>query len=130
MALAQQTADQAIADARREADETLGRARREAEEILGKARRQADQIVSEARSRAEALDRLTSLFGLEHVLVELSPRPGAGTTNASLAGLAAVHGLDVVAVGDFEDATTAVDSIAKGDTGDLSTCEDVVDAAG
>ena len=25
---------------------------------------------------AEALDRLTSLFGLEHVLVELSPRPG------------------------------------------------------
>lgn len=57
LALAQQTADQAIADARREADETLGRARREAEEILGKARRQADQIVSEARSRAEALDR-------------------------------------------------------------------------
>ena len=26
---------------------------------------------------AEALDRLTALFGLEHVLVELSPRPGA-----------------------------------------------------
>ena len=57
LALAQQTADQAIADARREADETLGRARREAEEILGKARRQSEQIVSEARARAESLER-------------------------------------------------------------------------
>ncbi|NPC44078.1 error-prone DNA polymerase [Nocardioides sp. zg-1230] len=54
---------------------------------------------------AEALDRLTSLFGLEHVLVELSPRPGADTTNASLAGLAAVHGLDVVAAGNVHHAT-------------------------
>src|SRR5689334_15649230 len=40
---------------------------------------------------AEALDRLTSLFGLEHVLVELSPRPGADTTNAALARLARGH---------------------------------------
>src|SRR6478736_5773964 len=54
---------------------------------------------------AEALDRLTSLFGLEHVLVELSPRPGADATNASLAGLAAVHGLDVVAAGNVHHAT-------------------------
>jgi error-prone DNA polymerase len=54
---------------------------------------------------AEALDRLTSLFGLEHVLVELSPRPGAGTTNASLARLAAVHGLDLVAAGNVHHAT-------------------------
>ena len=57
LALAQQTADQAIADARREADETLGRARREADDILGKARRQAEQITSDARARAEALER-------------------------------------------------------------------------
>jgi hypothetical protein len=57
LALAQQTADQAIADARREADETLGRARREADEILGKARRQAEQITSDARARAESLER-------------------------------------------------------------------------
>ena len=54
---------------------------------------------------AEALDRLTSLFGLEHVLVELSPRPGADATNASLARLAAVHGLDVVAAGNVHHAT-------------------------
>ncbi len=54
---------------------------------------------------AEALDRLTALFGLEHVLVELSPRPGASATNARLAGLAAVHGLDVVAAGNVHHAT-------------------------
>ena len=54
---------------------------------------------------AEALDRLTSLFGLEHVLVELSPRPGADATNAALARLAAVHGLDVVAAGNVHHAT-------------------------
>ncbi|KRF34167.1 error-prone DNA polymerase [Nocardioides sp. Soil805] len=54
---------------------------------------------------AEALDRLTSLFGLEDVLVELSPRPGADATNASLARLAAVHGLDVVAAGNVHHAT-------------------------
>jgi DivIVA domain-containing protein len=55
--LAQQTADQAIADARREADETLGRARREADDILTKARRQSEQITSDARARAESLER-------------------------------------------------------------------------
>src|SRR5689334_15869822 len=54
---------------------------------------------------AEALDRLTSLFGLEHVLVELSPRPGADTTNAALARLARGHGLDVVAAGNVHHAT-------------------------
>ncbi len=57
------------------------------------------------RAASEALDRLTALFGLEHVLVELSPRPGAGATNASLARLAAVHGLDVVAAGNAHHAT-------------------------
>jgi len=57
LALAQQTADQAIADARREADETLGRARREADDILTKARRQSEQITSDARARAESLER-------------------------------------------------------------------------
>jgi len=54
---------------------------------------------------AEALDRLTSLFGLDDVLVELSPRPGSDATNAALAGLAAVHGLDVVAAGNVHHAT-------------------------
>ncbi|GAA2109929.1 error-prone DNA polymerase [Nocardioides furvisabuli] len=54
---------------------------------------------------AEALDRLTALFGIEHVLVELSPRPGADAANAALARLAAVHGLDVVAAGNVHHAT-------------------------
>jgi len=57
LSLAQQTADQAIADARREADETMNRARREADEILAKSRRQAEQIIGDARARAETLER-------------------------------------------------------------------------
>src|SRR5690349_15986007 len=57
------------------------------------------------RAAAEALDRLTARFGLDDVLVELSPRPGSDLTNASLAGLAAVHGLDVVAAGNVHHAT-------------------------
>jgi DivIVA domain-containing protein len=57
LTLAQQTADQAVADARREASETLGQARREAGDILGKARHQAEQITNDARSRSEGLDR-------------------------------------------------------------------------
>jgi DivIVA domain-containing protein len=57
LSLAQQTADQAVADARREADETLSRARREANEILSKARHQAEQVTSDARARSENLDR-------------------------------------------------------------------------
>jgi DivIVA domain-containing protein len=57
LSLAQQTADQAVADARREASETLGQARREASDILGKARHQAEQITNDARARSENLDR-------------------------------------------------------------------------
>ena len=55
LVLAQQTADQALADARRGAGETL--ARRTADEILGKARSQAEQITSDARAVAESLQR-------------------------------------------------------------------------
>ena len=36
------------------------------------------------------------------------------------------EGLTVVPVGDFDDATEAVDDIAKGETADFATCEDVV----
>jgi DivIVA domain-containing protein len=57
LSLAQQTADQAVADARREAGETLGQARAEASGILGRARHQAEQITSDARARSESLDR-------------------------------------------------------------------------
>ena len=57
LVLAQQTADQALADARRGAGETLGRARRAADEILGKARAEAEQITSDARAIGESLQR-------------------------------------------------------------------------
>jgi len=57
LSIAQQTADQAVTDARREAGETLGQARREASDILSKARRQAEQIASDAQARSESLDR-------------------------------------------------------------------------
>jgi hypothetical protein len=56
LSLAQQTADQAIADARREAEETLGRTRRACDEVMTKARRQAEQITGDARSRAVSLE--------------------------------------------------------------------------
>ncbi|MFD1949053.1 error-prone DNA polymerase [Nocardioides aestuarii] len=61
---------------------------------------------------AAALDRLTALFGLENVLVELSPRPGVDTTNGALARLAAVHGLDVVAAGNVHHATPRAHRLA------------------
>ena len=58
---------------------------------------------------AEELDRLTARFGLDHVVVELSPHrlPDVDATNATLAGLAAVHGLPVVAAGNVHHATPA-----------------------
>ncbi|WP_340540641.1 error-prone DNA polymerase [Nocardioides sp. GXZ039] len=65
------------------------------------------------RAAAAELDRLTALFGLEHVLVELSPRPGAGETNAALAALARTHGLDVVAAGNVHHATPARHRLAS-----------------
>jgi DivIVA protein len=52
LALAQQTADVAIADARREAEFTVSQAQREAEEILREARRQAQQILAKAQRQA------------------------------------------------------------------------------
>ena len=80
LVLAQQTADQALADARREAGETLGRAHRAADEILGKARNQAEQITSDARGVAESLQRDTqeryhqALSSLVHEREELERR--------------------------------------------------------
>jgi error-prone DNA polymerase len=59
------------------------------------------------RAAAEELDRLTALFGLDHVVVELSPLPGphVDETNDLLADLARVHGLPVVAAGNVHHAT-------------------------
>ena len=58
---------------------------------------------------AEELDRLTARFGLDHVVVELSPHrlPDVDATNEALAGLAGVHGLPVVAAGNVHHATPA-----------------------
>jgi DivIVA protein len=52
LALAQQTADQAVSDARREADATLVQARHEADTILKKARREAKDIRAKAQRQA------------------------------------------------------------------------------
>jgi len=57
LSLAQQTADQALADARSEADEMLLRAGRDAGNVLTVAMRQAKQITGDARARAESLER-------------------------------------------------------------------------
>ena len=57
LSLAQQTADQAVADARREAGETLDKARLEADEVLANARRQAEQITGDAQAHAQGLER-------------------------------------------------------------------------
>ncbi len=65
------------------------------------------------RAASVELDRLTSLFGLEHVLVEISPHPGADDTNAALARLARTHGLDVVAAGNVHHATPRAHRLAS-----------------
>ncbi|MXG91138.1 error-prone DNA polymerase [Nocardioides flavescens] len=59
------------------------------------------------RAAAEELDRLTGLFGLDHVVVELSPSPHPETdeTNALLADLARAHGLPLLAAGNVHHAT-------------------------
>jgi error-prone DNA polymerase len=61
------------------------------------------------RAAAEELDRLTDLFGVDHVVVELSPNPhpAADETNEVLAGLAGDQGLAVVAAGNVHHATPA-----------------------
>ncbi|MCW2758871.1 MAG: polymerase subunit alpha [Nocardioidaceae bacterium] len=56
------------------------------------------------RAAAEELDRLVRLFGSEHVVVELSPQPGADETNDLLAGLARAQHLPVVAAGNVHHA--------------------------
>jgi error-prone DNA polymerase len=63
----------------------------------------------------EELDRLTRLFGIDHVAVELSPspHPAADETNGLLAGLAADHGLPVVAAGNVHHATPASARLAS-----------------
>jgi hypothetical protein len=52
LALAQQTADQAMMDTRREADQMLVQARHEADTILKKARREANEIRGKAQGQA------------------------------------------------------------------------------
>jgi hypothetical protein len=52
LALAQQTADQAVMDARREARDRIALAQREADEILREARREAEEIRAKAQRQA------------------------------------------------------------------------------
>jgi DivIVA protein len=52
LALAQQTADQAVSDARREAEFTVSQARREVDEILREAHREAAEIRAKAQRQA------------------------------------------------------------------------------
>jgi len=52
LALAQQTSDQAISDARREAEFTVSQAQRKADEILREAHREAELIRAEAQRQA------------------------------------------------------------------------------
>ncbi|WP_232678654.1 error-prone DNA polymerase [Nocardioides sp. R-C-SC26] len=68
--------------------------------------RQALDLGGESAA-AEQLDRLTALFGLDNVVVELSarPHPLAQETNRRLADLAGVHGLATVATGNVHHAT-------------------------
>ncbi|EFQ83062.1 DNA polymerase III, alpha subunit [Aeromicrobium marinum DSM 15272] len=58
---------------------------------------------------AAELDRLTALFGLDHVVVELTHHglPDDSRRNDALASLAADHGLPVVATGNVHHATPA-----------------------
>ena len=59
------------------------------------------------QAAARALDRLTALFGLDHVVVELVDhgRPLDSETNDALAALASDHGLPVVATNNVHYAT-------------------------
>jgi DivIVA domain-containing protein len=57
LALAQQTADQAIAEAGREAQETLSRAQQEAAQTLTGARQQSEQMISDAQARAAEMEQ-------------------------------------------------------------------------
>jgi error-prone DNA polymerase len=67
------------------------------------------------QAAADELDRLTGLFGLDSVVVELSPTPGpaADETNTVLAGLAADHGLGLVAAGNVHHASPASARLAS-----------------
>jgi error-prone DNA polymerase len=67
------------------------------------------------RAAADELDRLTRLFGIDQVVVELSPspHPAADETNELLAGLARDHGLPVVAAGNVHHATPASARLAS-----------------
>jgi error-prone DNA polymerase len=67
------------------------------------------------RAAAAELDRLTRLFGMDDVHVELSPgpHPDADETNELLARLASDHGLPVVAAGNVHHATPASARLAS-----------------
>ncbi|MGN6780623.1 MAG: error-prone DNA polymerase [Marmoricola sp.] len=74
------------------------------------------QALSRSREAAAVeLDRLTALFGHDHVVVELTDHglPGDGAVNDALAGLARDHGLPVVATNNVHHATPADHPLAS-----------------
>jgi DivIVA domain-containing protein len=57
LAMAQETAEKYVSDAKAEADRMIGDARSTADRMIGEARTKADSMVGEARSQASSLER-------------------------------------------------------------------------
>jgi DivIVA domain-containing protein len=57
LAMAQETAEKYVGDAKTEADRMVGDARAASDRMIGDARSKADAMMAEARTRADALDR-------------------------------------------------------------------------
>jgi DivIVA domain-containing protein len=57
LAMAQETAEKYVSDAKTEADRMIGDARATADRMIGEARSKADAMVGEARAQAASLDR-------------------------------------------------------------------------
>jgi DivIVA domain-containing protein len=57
LAMAQETAEKYVSDAKTEADRMIGDARSASDRMIGEARTKADSMLAEARNRAEAVER-------------------------------------------------------------------------
>lgn len=57
LAMAQETAEKYVSDAKTEADRMIGEARSASDRMIGEARTKADSMLAEARNRAEAVER-------------------------------------------------------------------------
>jgi DivIVA domain-containing protein len=57
LAMAQETAEKYVSDAKTEADRMIGEARSASDRMIGEARTKADSMLAEARNRAESVER-------------------------------------------------------------------------